>query len=351
MALTSPSILRVSAINAPDFLSKLSISSRIEITVGSNSPPYLSLARPPRKSLVLSSASSTAADAVFGGRDDAGDLLAIAGQRGGERLEIPQRILYRHLVVDDDLVDVAQRHADLFLGVERPVRIGGQLGNAVRALWRRRRLVRSAGERDRRDAGQPLEFEADLGVAFHRRVAVDHGQRHDAARMVELQRHHLADPDAGEIHAAALAQARGRTFEDHPERHLLLGAGEASDSRATPPSDPPIRARVRVPIIRLLARALMENPGEAGPRDSGFAAPSHRRLQPAPLAGRERYADAFRDATNTPVSTSAKPMKWNACGCSPRKTIDMTVPNTGTTWKNGAARLAPISCTPRLKQR
>jgi len=44
---------------APDFLSKLSISSRSEITVGSNSPPYLSLASPPRKSLALSSAPST----------------------------------------------------------------------------------------------------------------------------------------------------------------------------------------------------------------------------------------------------------------------------------------------------
>jgi hypothetical protein len=29
----------------------------------------------------------------------------------------------------------------------------------------------------------------------------------------------------------------------------------------------------------------------------------------------------------------------------------MIEPNTGTTWKNGAARLAPISATPRLKQR
>ena len=29
----------------------------------------------------------------------------------------------------------------------------------------------------------------------------------------------------------------------------------------------------------------------------------------------------------------------------------ITVPNTGVTWKNGAARLAPINCTPRLKQR
>jgi hypothetical protein len=32
-------------------------------------------------------------------------------------------------------------------------------------------------------------------------------ERHDAAGMVELQRHHFSDPDAGEIHAAALAQA------------------------------------------------------------------------------------------------------------------------------------------------
>jgi hypothetical protein len=59
--LSSPNILRVSVMTEPDFLLKLSISSRSEITVGSNSPPYLSLASPPRKSLVLSSAPSTAA--------------------------------------------------------------------------------------------------------------------------------------------------------------------------------------------------------------------------------------------------------------------------------------------------
>src|SRR6185436_1837353 len=76
-----------------------------------------------------------------------------------------------------------------------------------------------------------------------------------------------------------------------------------------------------------------------------------RKLAPRAAGRGTRQADAFRDATNTPVSTSAKPMKWNACGRSPRKAIDMTVPNTGTTWKNGAARLAPINCTPRLKQR
>src|SRR5580692_8086232 len=59
-------------------------------------------------------------------------------------------------------------------------------------------------------------------------------------------------------------------------------------------------------------------------------------------------ADGFRDATKTPVSTSAKPMKWKACGRSPRKTIAITDPNTGTTWKIGAARLAPINSMPRL---
>src|SRR5882724_5524248 len=62
-------------------------------------------------------------------------------------------------------------------------------------------------------------------------------------------------------------------------------------------------------------------------------------------------ADAFRDATKTPISTSAKPMMWKSCRCSPRKAIAITEPNTGVTWKNGAARLAPINCTPRLKHR
>ncbi len=103
----------------------------------------------------------------------------------------------------------------------------------------RRRADRTAGERDRRDSREALEFEADLGVLADRRGAVDHGQGDDAARMVELQRHHLADPDAGEIDAAALAQAGGGTLEDHPERHLLANAGNLAvgEERAERPGD------------------------------------------------------------------------------------------------------------------
>src|SRR3984957_653756 len=59
-------------------------------------------------------------------------------------------------------------------------------------------------------------------------------------------------------------------------------------------------------------------------------------------------ADGFRDATKTPVSTSAKPMTWKACGRSPRKTIDITDLKTGTTAKKGAVRLAPIRWMLRL---
>jgi len=44
-------------------------------------------------------------------------------------------------------------------------------------------------------------------------------------------------------------------------------------------------------------------------------------------------------------------MTWKACGRSPKTIIAMIEPNTGATWKKGAARLAPISATPRLKQR
>src|SRR5205085_10983897 len=96
------------------------------------------------------------------------------------------------------------------------------------------------------------------------------------------------------------------------------------------------------PDHQIAAAELHGYPCEPGSRNSGFSVTSHRVL--AAPCGR-------RDATKTPVKTGAKPMKWNSCGCSPRKTIDMTVPNTGTRWKNGAARLAPISATPRLKQR
>src|SRR5437868_5411461 len=66
-ALRSPSILRVSDISVPDFLLKLSTSSRNEMMVGSSSPPYLSLPRSFRKSYVLPKPLSTevTADSAF----------------------------------------------------------------------------------------------------------------------------------------------------------------------------------------------------------------------------------------------------------------------------------------------
>ena len=166
---------------------------------------------------------------------------------------------------------------------------------------RRRRLVRSAGEGDRRNAGQPLKFEADLGVAFHRRVAVDHGERHDAARMVELERHHFADPDAGKIHAAALAQARTPSLRRSPGTPSSAWRRRASDSRGTPRatrrSGPGSRCRSS-DCWRALS---LENPNEAGPRDSGFAAAkSPRLLNLARPAGRG-------NATRTPFATPQIP--------------------------------------------
>ena len=61
--------------------------------------------------------------------------------------------------------------------------------------------------------------------------------------------------------------------------------------------------------------------------------PTRRNRGQPPLQGLfvESALACFRDATKTPVSTSAKPMMWNSCGRSPRKTIAITDPNTGTT--------------------
>ena len=59
--------------------------------------------------------------------------LAVAGQRRRKGFEIAQRVLYRDLIVGDHLVDVAQRHADFFLHVQRSFGIGGQFRNAVGA--------------------------------------------------------------------------------------------------------------------------------------------------------------------------------------------------------------------------
>ena len=54
-------------------------------------------------------------------------------------------------------------------------------------------------------------------------------------------------------------------------------------------------------------------------------------IDPAACRFVANYLAGFREATKTPVSTSAKPMMWNSCGRSPRKTMAIADPNTGTT--------------------
>src|SRR5205085_12526295 len=77
------------------------------------------------------------------------------------------------------------------------------------------------------DAGQALELEADHGVVADRSLVLDHGERDNATRVVELHGDHFPYPDTVEIDAAAIAQARGRAFKDHPERAALLGGMQA----------------------------------------------------------------------------------------------------------------------------
>ena len=130
-------------------------------------------------------------------------------------------------------------------------------------------------KRDRRNPGQALEFQPDQRVGAQRRVGIDQRQRHHAARVVELQRAHLADAHAGEIDAAAAAQAGGRALEHHVERHVLLDAGQSlvGDHPAERRADNRQRERADHQIA---GAELHGNPSEPRRKASGFAAASHR---------------------------------------------------------------------------
>src|SRR5450755_1899888 len=85
--------------------------------------------------------------------------------------------------------------------------VGRQGRNAILIQRYRRRGRRAAGQRYRRHAREPLEFEG-----------------HHLARVVELERLYFADLNAVEVHVAALAQAAGGTFENDAKRTALRDA-------------------------------------------------------------------------------------------------------------------------------
>src|SRR2546423_1244806 len=76
--------------------------------------------------------------------------------------------------------------ADRLGHVLQRARIGGQHRHAILVKRDGRRGLLAALQRDRRDAGQALEFEADKCVLADRRVVLDHRQCDHAPRVVEL---------------------------------------------------------------------------------------------------------------------------------------------------------------------
>ena len=88
------------------------------------------------------------------------------------------------------------------------------LGDQRRHL-RRIRQQRAAFQRDHGNAGQALEFQADLGVGSNRRRRGHRDRRIDAARAVRRQAEirHLADANPIEQHGSADQKSRHRTIE------------------------------------------------------------------------------------------------------------------------------------------
>ena len=115
-------------------------------------------------------------------------------------LQIGDGLLQRLGIFRQHRIDLAQR-------------IAGGLGHALaRAGFGNQRRHRTgvrklhaAFQRDDGNAGQALEFQADLGVGSHRGRRGYRDRRIDAARIVrrEAEIGHLADADAVEQHGGA----------------------------------------------------------------------------------------------------------------------------------------------------
>src|SRR6185295_18125034 len=93
--------------------------------------------------------------------------------------------------------------------------------------WHGRRVFLAALQGDRRNAGQPLEFEADKRVLADWGVVFDHRQCDHAPRVVEFDRDNLPYPDTVKVDTAAIAQAGRRTFEHDTDRAARLGGVQA----------------------------------------------------------------------------------------------------------------------------
>src|SRR3954452_5505953 len=154
---------------------------------------------------------------IVGSAHDAFDQFTFAGEGGGIGLKGEQRVLYHRLVADQDTVDVVQRVPDRLDLAE----IGSQHRNAITVQRHRSRGRGAAGQRYRRYPGQPLKFQANNRVLAHRRAIIDHHERDDLARVVQLEGLDLSNMDPIEIHAAAVAQTACGSFEDDPKRALL----------------------------------------------------------------------------------------------------------------------------------
>src|SRR4030088_912793 len=151
---------------------------------------------------------------------DAVDGIALACQARRVGLEIQQRIFQRGLIADKDPIDIVQCIADRF----RLTQVGSQDWNAILIRWHRGRGSRAARQRDRRHAGEPLEFQAHNRVLADRGAVIQPDKGDNLARVVELEGQDFPNLNTVEVHAAALAQNTGGTFENDAKRASLLDA-------------------------------------------------------------------------------------------------------------------------------
>ena len=156
------------------------------------------------------------------------DPFGIARQRLAELVEIDQRVVEGLLVLLDEFVDPVQRIARALRDVERRTRRRREQRRILLRPDQRRRRRIAALQRYRGDAGEALEFQADLGVLAHRHRLLDRNDGDHLLRPlgVELEIGDFADADAVEQHRGAGAQAGNRSVEHHAVVGALAGAAD-----------------------------------------------------------------------------------------------------------------------------
>ena len=220
--LISPSVRRPSAISAPERLSKSSARSRIDFTAWNSSPPSLPPASVFRPTIRLSALPITPSTLSM-------TLSIFSELRASDEVKVSR---FRSEFFTASWLSATTRL--MFCSVPRIASVTScnAFGSAVK-VGTPSSSSGTAGAASSPPfsdiAATPVSpwNSSPTRVSFRiGALCLDHRECDDAPRIIQLYRLHLADPDAIEIHAATVAEARRGTFEDDAQRASRLGGME-----------------------------------------------------------------------------------------------------------------------------